>query len=101
MIIREQSSMSSPLRMDREAQRAQAARRRRMRTPQVEPLEERRLLATMLWSNPTGGSWGTGTNWVNQGNSLDHHVPNSTDDAVVNTSGITIAHSTGSDTVKS
>ena len=66
------------------------------RRPALEALEERTLLATMLWDNPSGGDWDIATNWVNQANPLDNHVPRSSDDAQINTAGITVTHSTTS-----
>ncbi|MCA9200752.1 MAG: hypothetical protein KDA87_24605, partial [Planctomycetales bacterium] len=39
-----------------------ARRRRRLRNG-LERLEERTLLATVIWANPTGGDWRVGSNW--------------------------------------
>jgi RHS repeat-associated protein len=58
-----------------------------------EPLEERRMLSTLRWTNPAGGDWDTASNWVNTANPNDHHVPTAADDAQINTSGITVTHS--------
>ncbi len=66
-----------------------------IRRPFLESLEDRTLLATMLWSNSSGGDWDVTSNWVNQANSSDHHVPTATDDAQINTAGITVTHSAG------
>jgi len=55
-------------------------------------MEDRTLLATMLWANAVNGDWDIASNWVNSGNSSDHHVPTSSDDAVINYSGITVSH---------
>ena len=55
-------------------------------------MEDRTLLATMLWSNAAGGDWGLASNWVNSANATDHHVPTASDDAVIDLSGITVTH---------
>jgi hypothetical protein len=65
-------------------------------------MEDRTLLATMLWANAASGDWDVNANWVNQSNSSDHHVPTSSDDAQVNFSGITVTHSSSaSDSINS
>jgi filamentous hemagglutinin len=65
-------------------------------------MEDRTLLATMLWSNAAGGDWDTASNWVNSVNSSDHHVPTTSDDAQINLTGITVTHtSSTSDSVNS
>jgi hypothetical protein len=56
-------------------------------------MEARTLLATMVWTNAAGGDWDVTNNWVNAANSSDHHVPTSSDDAQINTTGITVTHS--------
>ncbi len=61
--------------------------------PQTERMEDRTLLATMIWDNGAGGDWDVAASWVNQSNSSDHHVPTSADDAQINTAGITVTHS--------
>ena len=68
--------------------------------PIWETMEERTLLSTMIWTNSSGGNWDTASNWVNQGNSADHHVPTASDDAVLDLTGITVTHSAGTDTVQ-
>ena len=60
--------------------------------PAWERMEDRTLLATMLWANSAGGDWDTRSNWVNSTDSSDHHVPTSSDDAEINVSGITVTH---------
>jgi len=55
--------------------------------PAVSRLEDRTLLATVTWTNPSGGDWDTPSNW-----STDS-VPGPSDDAVIDTSGITVTHS--------
>jgi len=56
-------------------------------------MEDRTLLATMLWANSANGDWDVASNWVNSTNPSDHHVPTSLDDAQINISGITVTHS--------
>src|SRR4051794_6147391 len=60
--------------------------------PQWDVMEERVLLATMRWVNAGTGDWNVAANWVNSTNSADHHVPNVSDDAQINTPGITVTH---------
>jgi autotransporter-associated beta strand protein len=63
-------------------------------------MEDRTLLATMVWTNPAGGDWDTAGNWVNQTNAADHHIPTGSDDALINLGGITVTHaSSASDSV--
>src|SRR5271157_2888988 len=70
--------------------------------PSCERMEDRILLASMLWTNAAGGDWDLASNWVNSANSTDHHVPVSSDDAAINLSGITVTHtSSNSDAVNS
>ncbi len=58
--------------------------------PALSFLEDRTLLSTMIWTNPAGGDWDTASNWVNSANPSDSHVPTAADDAVINTTGITV-----------
>ncbi|MGO8902793.1 MAG: hypothetical protein ACLQU5_31285, partial [Isosphaeraceae bacterium] len=88
--------------------RSRNARRRSARgklwafRPACERMEDRTLLATMLWSNAAGGDWDLATNWVDQSNSNDHHVPTASDDALIDQAGITVTHSSStSDSVNS
>jgi hypothetical protein len=75
---------------------------RRAFRPAVSRLEDRTLLATMLWNNAGGGDWDVASNWVNSVNPSDQHVPTSSDDAQINLSGVTVRHaSPTSDTVSS
>src|SRR5271157_847894 len=78
-------------------------RRKRIRVflPNWERMEDRTMLSTMLWANPASGNWDVASNWVNQANPADHHVPIASDDAEINVSGITVTHSAGTDTVQS
>jgi len=65
-------------------------------------MENRTLLATMIWTNSAGGDWDVASNWVNSANPSDQHVPTSSDDAQINISGITVTHSSNtSDSVDS
>src|SRR5271166_1401177 len=91
-----------------EAHRSRRLRRRAARQriwafrPRWEAMEDRTLLATMNWINPAGGDWDTASNWVNTANSSDHHVPTSSDDAVINFTGATVTHASGtSDSIDS
>ena len=59
------------------------------------------MLSTMLWANDASGDWDVKSNWVNQANPADHHVPIASDAAEINVSGITVTHSAGTDTVQS
>jgi hypothetical protein len=54
----------------------------------LEPLEERRLLATVTWTNPAGGDWDTTGNWSTGA------LPGSADDVVIGTlnSGAGVTH---------
>ncbi len=58
------------------------------------------MLATMVW-NASSGNYDVAANWTNSANPADHHIPISSDDAQINTSGITITHSSGTDSVNS
>ncbi len=69
-------------------------------TPLIEGLEDRLVLSTIMWDSinePTGGSWDTASNWVGG------VVPQSTDNAVIDsTSTGTVTLSTGvTDTINS
>ena len=55
--------------------------------PELEAMERRRLFATMVWDISTGGNWNVAGDWVNQANPADHHVPNSSDNAVIDVPG--------------
>src|SRR5437867_1656831 len=62
----------------------------------LEQLEDRTLPAVVMWTNPAGGDWDTPGNWSTGS------VPGAADDAVINTSGISVTHSTGaSDAINS
>ncbi|MFI5453930.1 MAG: Ig-like domain-containing protein [Isosphaerales bacterium] len=63
-------------------------------------MESRTLLSTMDFTNLAGGLWGVAANWVNVANSNDHHVPNISDDAVVNVPGnVTVTYQGSQPTV--
>ena len=70
--------------------------RRKVFRPDWERMEDRTLLATMLWTNAAGGDWDVASNWVNQANPSDQHVPTASDDAQINLAGITVTHAAGS-----
>ncbi len=74
-------------------------RRQRFRgfLPIWERMEERTLLATMIWANPLGGVWDVASNWVNQANPANQHVPTASDDAEIDDTGITVTFSSGDD----
>jgi hypothetical protein len=61
----------------------------------VSALEDRMLLATITWINPSGGDWDTPANWSSGA------VPGPSDDAVINLPEITVTHSSGTDSVNS
>ncbi len=44
-------------------------------------------MSTMDWINTAGGSWGVAANWVNSTNPIDHHVPTTSDNAVIDVPG--------------
>ena len=75
--------------------------RRRGFRPSLSRLEDRTLLATMLWINPAGGVWDTASNWVNSANPSDQHVPTGSDNAVIDLPDITVTHDSGTDAVNS
>src|ERR1700730_5664254 len=55
--------------------------------PLLECLEGRDLPSTVTWINPTSGDWDKASNWST------HSIPTAADDVVINTLGITVAHS--------
>jgi Bacterial Ig-like domain (group 3) len=63
--------------------------------PHWEPMEDRVMLSTMIWSNVAGGDWDVASNWVNQANPSDKHVPTSSDDAQITISNIIVTHASG------
>jgi hypothetical protein len=61
----------------------------------LEALEDRILPATITWNNASGGSWSIPGNWdLNR-------LPAAGDDVVINLAGVTVTHSSGSDSVQS
>jgi hypothetical protein len=64
---------------------------RRVRPRSFRPLpirlEERTLLSTVSWINPSGGDWDTPSNWSTGA------LPGPSDDVVIDTAGITVTHS--------
>jgi RHS repeat-associated protein len=68
--------------------------------PLLEALEERVLPALVTWIGGSG-DWSTVTNWRNDAMPPVNVLPGPNDDAVIDVPGISVTHSTGSDTVKS
>ena len=77
------------------------ASRRIVFRPALSQLEDRTLLATMMWENPAGGDWDTASNWVNAADPNDQHVPTASDDAVINLPDVTVTHDSGTDSANS
>jgi hypothetical protein len=65
----------------------------------LEVLEERTLPSTVNWIGGSG-DWDTPANWLDTSTNTNH-VPGATDDAVINTSGISVTHASGADSVNS
>lgn len=86
--------LGSPARRRPIRTRGHGGRRQR---PWLEALEDRILLSTVSW---TGGSgdWADASHWSD---GSVNRLPGPNDDAVIDVAGITVTHSTGSDTVKS
>ncbi len=64
--------------------------------PSCELMEDRTLLAAMLWANAASGDWDTPGNW-----DLDR-VPTAADDVVIDVAGITVTHgASASDAINS
>ena len=85
---------SSWFRMNVPSHRSRSAARRGIRRREaaigriaLECLEERVVLSTISWTNPSGGNWDTASNWSGG------KVPTLQDDVVINNTGITITHS--------
>src|SRR5262245_19577640 len=66
--------------------------------PHLETLEERVVPAVVNWIGGSG-DWSTVANW--RVDTLVNRLPGPDDDAVIDVAGISVTHSTGSDTVKS
>ncbi len=86
----------------------QVARRRRQYYIHLsfEKLEERCLLATIVWDGgPTGSGtdWNAAANWFDQTNMVNDVQPGSNDDVQIGAAftGITIAHATANTTIRS
>jgi hypothetical protein len=75
---------AAPMRLIARSTRGGSSRLRRLT---FERLEERALLATFLWSGGTSGEFNVASNWTGPNGA---GVPGAADDAVVNTSGVTI-----------
>ena len=91
----------SPLRRSKKIRRRATRGQIWALRPRCEVMEDRTLLATMLWAAAASGDWDVASNWVNSADSSNHHVPTASDDAQVNFSGITVTHATSADTVNS
>ena len=61
--------------------------------PALSRLEDRTLLSTVTWINPSGGDWDTPSNWSTDA------LPGPSDDVVINQPGITVTHDGGTDSV--
>jgi RHS repeat-associated protein len=61
----------------------------------LEALEDRVLPALVTWTNPLGGDWSVASNWSSG------QLPGASDDVAINTAGITVTHSTGTDAINS
>jgi hypothetical protein len=61
----------------------------------MEVLEDRTVPSTVTWINSAGGDWDTASNWLDSSTNTNH-TPGTIDDAVINTSGITVTHSSTS-----
>jgi hypothetical protein len=77
------------------SERATIRRRDQLAHPSLQALEDRFAPATISWTNPLGGNWGTPSNWD------ANRVPTGSDDVLINQTGITITHSFGIDSVRS
>jgi RHS repeat-associated protein len=64
----------------------------------IEQLEDRTVPSTVTWVGGSG-DWGTAANW--QDNTGVHRLPGSGDDVTINVAGVTVTHSSGSDTIHS
>src|SRR5260370_38197599 len=53
--------------------------------PHFERLETREVPATLIWTGPSGGSaaWNTAADWTDAASATTHHVPTSSDDAII------------------
>jgi hypothetical protein len=88
----------------RDSRRNRRGNGRRRAAPRlrIEVLEGRALPSTVTWINPGGGDWDTAANWLD-GTTGTNHVPGPAEDAVIDTPGITVTHSSffSSDSVHS
>jgi len=91
-------SLNSPFfqtaRLSRRGRSTTRRRNQRFR-PKLQALEDRFAPATISWTNPLGGNWGTPSNWD------ANRVPTASDDVIINQTGISITHSFGIDSVRS
>ena len=99
-LLLEVQPMKPNARRDRPLRRAVRRRGDRALGLFFEALEVRWLLSTMDWTNTSGGPWNVAANWVNAANPSDHHVPNTTDNAVINVPGnVTVTYQGSQPTV--
>jgi hypothetical protein len=63
--------------------------------PRLEPLEDRTVPSTVTWTSTTSGDWADGANWSSGS------TPGVNDDVVIDVVGVTVTHSSGSDSVHS
>jgi hypothetical protein len=80
----------------------QAARRSRIKRqrstsfrPLLELLEDRTVPSTVTWINSSSGDWADGSNWSTGS------TPGPNDDVIISQAGITVTHSTGTDSINS
>lgn len=78
----------------RRSRQAEFNRRARRFQPMLAILEDRALPSTVHWIGGSG-DWSVGTHWDTG------HVPGAMDDVVINVTGVTVTHSTGTDSVHS
>jgi hypothetical protein len=61
--------------------------------PELLALESRIVPSTVRWMSPVNGDWDTAANWTDLTTGM-HHVPGSSDDAVIPFRNIAVTHST-------
>jgi hypothetical protein len=68
---------------------------RRAIRPLLESLEDRTVPSTVTWISTSSGDWADGSNWSSGSQ------PGAGDDVVINQPGVTVTHSSGSDSIHS
>src|SRR5712692_10167406 len=91
--------LESFVRATRPARRRGRHQTRRDVRPRLEVLEDRTVPSTVIWIDGSG-DWSNNTSWLDT-TTQTHHTPTAADNAVIDVAGLTITHSTGSDTVHS